>query len=547
MKHPGTRRALALWCPDWSLLATRTEHGLDPDVALALMEKGRVVARSAAADTEGVTVGLRLREAQARCPGITLLPHDPLRDARAFEPVVRAVDEVVPGLDVRRPGLVAVHVAGAARYYGSEEAAARAVADQVRGVAGLVDVRIGVADGIHAAELAAQATTVSTPLRVLPPGTSRTFLADLPLDVLANLPGAGPELVTLLKRLGLTTLGDFAALPGASVRARFGVPGMQAHDLARGREVAPVCPAAAPPDLTRHVVFEPGLERVDQVAFGCRTMAEEFIATLTARQLVCSQVLISVFTDEDAISQAGRAHSDQVWTHPRHFTSAEVLDRIRWQLQGAASTALASPTTRHGAVVRVEVAPLALDDAAAHAGGLWRDGPADRIHHTATRLQGRLGHDGVLTATIGGGRLLAERTQLRPWGEAAPTPQARKADQPWPGSLPGLAPTLVYDEPVPVRLLDATGSLIRVGARGELSADPAWLDPRALDPTGAGPRRVTAWAGPWPIRQRWWDPSESRRVDRVQLVDDHDQAWLLLYEQFDPADPEPWSVEGRYD
>lgn len=542
MKPPTMKRSLALWCPDWSLLATRTEHGLDPEVALALMEKGRVVARTPAADAEGVTVGLRLREAQARCPGITLLPHDPLRDARAFEPVVRAVDEVVPGVDVRRPGLVGVHVAGAARYYGGEEAAARALADQVRGVAGLVDVRIGIADGIHAAELAAQATTATAPLRVVPVGASRAFLAGLPLDVLADLPGAGPELVTLLKRLGLATLGDFATLPGASVRARFGVPGMQAHDLARGREVTPVRATTAPPDLTRHVVFEPGLERVDQVAFGCRAMAEEFIATLTVRQLVCSQVLISVFTDDDAISQSGRAHSDQVWTHPRHFTSAEIVDRIRWQLQGAATTALAAPTSRHAAVVRVEVAPVALDDAAAHAGGLWRDGPADRIHHTATRLQGRLGHDGVLTATLGGGRLLAERTQLRPWGEAAPTPTARKADQPWPGSLPGLTPTLVHDEPLPARLLDAARAVVRINARGELSGDPVWFDA----PEG-GLRRVTAWAGPWPIRQRWWDPSETRRVDRVQLVDDHDQAWLLLYEQFDPADPEPWSVEGRYD
>ncbi len=534
------KRALALWCPDWSLLAARDEQGLGPDVPLALMEKHRVVARSASADAEGVTVGLRLREAQARCPGITLLAGDPLRDARAFEPVVRAVDEIVPGVDVRRPGLVAVHVAGAARYYGSEESAARALADQVRGVSGLVDVRIGIADGIHAAELAAQATLPGSPLLVLPPGESRAFLSGLPLDVLASCDPAGPELVTLLKRLGLTTLGDFAALPGASVRARFGLPGMQAHDLAHGREVSPVRAAAAPPDLTHHVVFEPGLDRVDQVAFGCRTMAEEFVATLTARQLVCSQILVSVFTDEE-LSQ-GRAHSDQVWTHPRHFSSAEIVDRIRWQLQGAAATALAAPTSRQGAVVRVEVAPVAVDDAAAHAGGLWRDGPADRIHHTATRLQGRLGHDGVLTASLGGGRLLAERTQLRPWGEATPAPAARKVDQPWPGALPGLTPTLVHDEPVPARLLDSTRTLIRIGSRGELSGDPTWLD------TGDGTRRVTAWAGPWPLRQRWWDPSEARRVDRIQLVDDHDQAWLLLYEQLtsDP-DEQPWSIEGRYD
>lgn len=529
MKPPTIGRSLALWCPDWSLLATRTEQGLGPDVALALMDKGRVVARTPAADVEGVTVGLRLREAQARCPGITLLPHDPLRDTRAFEPVVRAVDEIVPGIDVRRPGLVAVHVTGAARYYGSEEAAARTLADQVRGVAGLVDVRIGIADGIHAAELAAQATTPTAPLQVIPTGASRAFLAGLPLDVLADFPGAGPELVTLLKRLGLTTLGDFAALPGASVRARFGLPGMRAHDLARGREVAPVRAASAPPDLTRHVVFEPGLDRVDQVAFGCRTMAEEFIATLTGRQLVCSQIQVSLFTDDDG---SGRSMSDEVWTHPRHFTSTEVVDRIRWQAPSAT-----------GAVVRVEIAPVALDDAAAHAGGLWRDGPADRIHHTATRLQGRLGHAGVLTASLGGGRLLAERTQLRPWGEATPSATTRRTDQPWPGALPGLTPSLVYAEPAPARLLDAHHAVLRVGARGELSGEPVWFEAPEGDL-----RRVTAWAGPWPIRQRWWDASETRRVDRVQLVDELDQAWLLLYEQLtDEPDEQPWSVEGRYD
>ncbi|RJS46955.1 DNA polymerase Y family protein [Nocardioides cavernaquae] len=535
---PEMKRSLVLWCPGWSLLAARVDQGLDPAAPLALMDRGRVHSCSPAADVEGVTPGLRQREAQNRCPGLVLLPHDSLRDARAFEPVLRAVDEIVPGVDVRRPGAVAVHVAGAARYYGSEEAAARALVEQVRGIGDLVDVRIGIADGVHAAELAARATQVSAPLRVVPPGSSPAFLAALPLGVAAD-----PEVLPVLRRLGLETLGDVAALPASSMRARFGPEGLALHQLASGQEVAPVRPDEAPADLTREVVFEPGLDRVDQVAFGCRAMAEEFVTTLTRRQLVCSQIEIAIHT-EDRV----RPHVE-VWTHPRHFTSVEVVDRIRWQLQGASASALASLAAREqGTVLRVEVAPVALDDAAAHAGGLWRDGPDDRIHHTATRLQGRLGHRGVLAPALGGGRLLAERCLLRPWGDAAPPAAVRRADQPWPGSLPGLAPSLVYDEPVEVRLLDASRATVRVSPRGELSADPVWFDPGSLDPQG-GPRRVAAWAGPWPIRQRWWDPAEQRRVDRIQLVDEHDQAWLLLGEDFGTGSGAdgPWSVEGRYD
>ena len=45
---------------------------------------------------------MRRREAQARCPEVRLLDRDQAREARAFEPVVRALESLPPPLDGRR-------------------------------------------------------------------------------------------------------------------------------------------------------------------------------------------------------------------------------------------------------------------------------------------------------------------------------------------------------------------------------------------------------------------------------------------------------------
>ena len=50
------------------------------------------------------------------------------RDARAFEPVVQAIETVVAGVEVVRPGVVLLAVRGPARHVGSEEALAELLA-----------------------------------------------------------------------------------------------------------------------------------------------------------------------------------------------------------------------------------------------------------------------------------------------------------------------------------------------------------------------------------------------------------------------------------
>ncbi len=72
--------------------------------------------------------------------------------------------------------------------------------------------------------------------------------------------------------------------------------------------------------------------------------------------------------------------------------------------------------------------------------------------------------------------------------------------------------------------------------RGALSADPA-----QFSPDGSTMRGVTAWAGPWIVDERWWDPATARRVLRIQVVDDTGAAWLLVLEHG------RWWAEAGYD
>ncbi|CAN5151781.1 DNA polymerase Y family protein [soil metagenome] len=509
-------RVAVLWCPDWPVTAAAHFEKLPPDAPIALVTKSVVYASSAAARAEGVTRGLRVREAQARHPGLTVLEYDPALDSRAFEPIIAAVEQLVPGVQVLRPGLCAVRVRGAARYYGGERAAGLFLSGRAdeEGAGG---ARVGIADGIFTADQAARRTDS---VRVVPQGGAAEFLAPLGVGLLEDA-----QLVTLLRRLGIKTLGEFARLGRDDVFTRFGHVGARLHALASGRDSWPLAPRTPPRELDVAVQFEPALDRVDQVAFGVRGISEQFIDALTAAKLVCTAVRVEFDSD------SGES-SERVWLHPHSFTPADVVDRVRWQLQGGGELGLRS------GVSRVRISPEAVDGIGNHESGLWGAGPDERIHHGLSRVQSMLGHGAVLMPGVGGGRTLSDRQQLVAWGDRPPdgsTPGAKPGDQPWPGRLPNPLPGTVFSPRHPVHVLADDGASVAVDERGGVSAAPV-----RFSANGSRTRRLIAWAGPWAIDERWWS-TDARSAWRFQAVDETGCAWLLV------LDAGGWWAEARYD
>lgn len=508
-------RLLVLHVPDWAVRAQAHEHRVPETEPVALIAAGVVTACTAAARAQGVRLGMRQREAQGRCPGLRVEREQPAIAARAFEPVLAVLDEALPGWHPLTPGTAAIRARGPARYYGGELAAARTVLGLAAGV-GATGARAGVADGLFAAELAARSAdgAAGDGVRIVPAGGAGAFLAPLPVATLGD-----PELASLLPRLGIRTLGAFTQLEEADVAARFGPLGARLHALARGRDPRPATPRIPPRDIDAVVDFEPPVERVDEVAFGVRAACDDFVRALLHERLVCTALRVELTGENGELDE-------RVWLHPRSFSSAEVVDRVRWQLQ--ATETLRSP------VVRVRVSPEAVDPVHVHEAGLWGTGPDERVHSVLSRVQGMVGHRGVLTPQLTGGRRPSDRQTLVPWGDRAAA--TRQRANPWPGALPDPPPSTVYAVPRPLRVEDARGHPVTVDDRGRMSASPAVI----VSQTGAR-RDLTAWAGPWPLEERWWDPQAARAVHRVQAVDASGCAWLLV------LDGEGWWAEGRYD
>jgi protein ImuB len=533
--RPRTRltRTMVVWCPDWPVTAAATSAGCAPDAPVAVLAKGQVMASSAAARAEGIRRGLRAREAQSRCPELVVLKYDPVVDARAFDPVVSCLEALTPGIQIIRPGMCALKARGPSRFYGSESAAAEKLLDRLE----TFDVpgsRVGVADGPFAAEQAARSSSAETRVLIVPKGGSAEFLAPFSVNVLEQ-----PTLTDLLRRLGLRSLGAFAELPATEVLTRFGADGAFAHRLARGYDDRPVVARQAPPELTRTLHFEPAVDRVDQVAFAVRGVADELVTHLTTLGLVCTTLRVEVGTE------AGRVH-EREWLHPRWFSAADLVDRVRWQLQGS-GTATSELTS---SVVRVRLIPEQVDPVGAHVDGLWGGGPDERVHRALSRVQSMLGHGAVASVVIGGGRGPADRQTLVPWGDR-PTP-ALPPDLPWPGSLPAPAPATVYPTPRPALVLAADGRQVSVSARGVLSGEPACFRVDTSDTTAGAPSEsgvpdqprmqpVAAWAGPWPVEERWWDADAENRLARFQIVGADGSAWLFAVRNGH------WWVEASYD
>jgi protein ImuB len=522
---------LVVECPDWPVIAA----GVPPDTSAAVVFANRVVAVTPAAHDDHVEVGLRRREAQGRSPGLVVVERDEAREARTFEPVVQALEVFTPRIEVVKPGVAAFPTRGPSRYFRGDDALARSVCEQVDAVldpfgwAG--QVRVGVADGPFTARRAARRADAAEDRArswcVVAPGKGAQFLAPLSVGVLDR-----PDLADVLRRLGLPTLGDFAALDPADVLARFSADGELAHRLARGLDERPPSTAPPPVELQAVVELDPPAERVDTAAFVAKSLADELHERLEQNGLSCTRVLIAAETEHGE-------HLERLWRHEGALSAAAVADRVRWQLDGWLN---GSAATRPSAgITRLALVPDEVTAARGRQLGFWggETASADRAARAVARVQGLLGPDAVHVPEWRGGRGPGERVGLVPAAAVDLTvPRtllAPSAHAPWPGQVPTPSPATVHEPPVPAEVVDRAHRPVGVSGRSLLTATPAEVSVRT------GPwLPVEAWAGPWPAEERWWDPDAARRRARFQMVAGG-RALLLAVEGG------RWWLEATYD
>ena len=184
-----------------------------------------------------------------------------------------ALRVLCPFTEAVRPGLFVLPTRGPSRFFGGEDNVLSAVADIVTDATG-ESPQLGVADGLFCAELAARAGVV-----VAPGGTDQ-FRARQPVEVLGSR-----DLAQTAHRLGLHTVGDFAALPPGRVAERFDRAVRHRHLVARG-EVATLEGQRDPTWEARLTRLREGRESPDeQLGFFGQRGAGDLRAEAAARRV----------------------------------------------------------------------------------------------------------------------------------------------------------------------------------------------------------------------------------------------------------------------
>ncbi len=555
-----------VWCPDWPVVA----WGVPLDEPAVVVVANRVIACSPAARGEGVSVGQRRRDAQGRCPDVAVLDRDVDRESRLFEPLAVALESLTPHVEIRGPGLLGFPTRGPSRFFGGDEAMADETLSVVRPV--LADrgtCRLGVADGAFTARLAARSDRAADRPRIVAPGGSPDFLAKLAIAELQSAHTPTPELIDVLQRLGLSTLGAFAALSPADVVGRFGQVGHVAHRLARGEDEHPPDLRRPAPDLAVTWAFEPAADRIDRCAFAAKALADELHASLSSNGLACVRVGI------EAETEAGEQHL-RLWRHEGALSAAALAERARWQLDGwlHLTRAVRRSANESGrdeftqevpeddsvgvgaGIARLTLIPDEVVPASGRQLGFWggRAERADDVTRAVGRLQGLLGAEAVSVPEWRGGRGPSEQIALIPaaavdLGEERVATARRWVEEPWPGAVPKPAPARVAIDPISVAILDGAGRPVGVTGRGEISGAPSLIswrsDSRSAGAAGRGrglskQQTIVGWAGPWPADERWWDVMGHRRRARLQVTLADGSAHLVVIEDGE------WWLEATY-
>ncbi|MBC8013892.1 MAG: DNA polymerase Y family protein [Methyloceanibacter sp.] len=255
-------------------------------------ERGLLLtAVNAASVSEGLFPGLGLADARAICPHLLTLSAAPKKDEDALLDLARwASCRYSPTLNADGNDGLWLEVTGIPHLFGGERAL---LADLERRLA-----RAGFTARLALAETLGGAHALSRyarPSLIVSDGEIGAALAPLPVEALR----LEPEIVALLKRLGLKHIGQLYALPRASLERRFHAKDtaeavLLRLDQALGRCAEPRVPLLPSPDFVARLPFPEPLITHDGVLAGLRHLASALCAKLARAGRGCRRVALWV-------------------------------------------------------------------------------------------------------------------------------------------------------------------------------------------------------------------------------------------------------------
>jgi protein ImuB len=276
------RRAVSLWLPYWRTerreRAQRRGTPLDKtrQSPLAITETGkggrRLAAVNRAAEAGGVSCGMALTDAHAILPSLKTMPALPGEDASDLKKLAAWCRRYSPWTAPFGIDTIALDVTGACHLLGGEEALLDDLCSRLEHFG--FTARAAMAGTWGAA--CALARYGAANKIVVPCGEEARFIASLPVQGL-RLDDAECE---LLKRLGLSTIGQLFDLPREALRARLGLRILLRLDQAFGCQAEPLPPLQPETVYAAQRNFAEPVSSLDSIFYVTEHLVQDIAAQL---------------------------------------------------------------------------------------------------------------------------------------------------------------------------------------------------------------------------------------------------------------------------
>ncbi|HLF71432.1 MAG TPA: DNA polymerase IV [Dehalococcoidia bacterium] len=237
--------------------------------------RGVVATASYEARAFGVHSAIPLRTAKRLAPHAIFLRGDfkeYARVSREFHAILADYSPLVEsgGLDEAY-----IDFTGCEAMHGDAETAVAKLRARVRDELGLA-ASVGISTSKLVSKVASDAAKPDG-VCVVRPGDEAAFLAPMPLRA---LPMLGPSMEKRLKPLGLSTLGQLAALPPATLEGLFGRQGASVGQRARGIDPTPVGGDSEAKSISREGTFAADVVDVEHLRAVLRGFSESVASQL---------------------------------------------------------------------------------------------------------------------------------------------------------------------------------------------------------------------------------------------------------------------------
>jgi len=274
---------------DFALHALRRDEPALAAKPLALIagEGRKAVVTAASPEAVGITPGLAVTLAMARCPGIILRPREPRAEADAHRLLLAAAFTLSPRVEFTETGCCTVDLQGAE----PRQTAAR----MHRCVAELARAGLPAQAGAGATPLlATYAAHCATP--VLMVDEAKEFLRPLPLA----FAGPTPAHAEILRGWGIRTLGELTALPKAEVGQRLGTDGVLLWERAAGETVRVLRLTQPARTFVAQWTYDPPVESMEPLLFRLRRFAECVALELRGAGFVAEKITLTLLLEDES-------------------------------------------------------------------------------------------------------------------------------------------------------------------------------------------------------------------------------------------------------